>query len=192
MRRLLGQTEKLSSRSSKISDAQAAAEFIELGRVVNTHGVRGEVRFLPYAPPCPTLRSGLTVTLRKKDQAGQTFEIAQIRPHASFLLLQFKGIDSRDHAETLRDSVLLVAKEILLPLQEGEFYYYQVIGLPVRTTADEIVGTITQVFSTGGHDVWVVHNGKKEYLIPVVEDIVQTIDIENRRVIIDPPEGLLE
>ena len=115
-----------------------------------------------------------------------------VRPHAAFLLLKFKGIDSRDHAETLRDSVLLVAAEILPPLQEGEFYYYQVIGLPVRTTSDEMVGTITQVFSTGGHDVWVVRNGKKEYLIPVVEDIVQTIDIENRRVIIAPPEGLLE
>ena len=192
MQRLLGQTEKLSSRSSKISDAQTAAGLIELGRVVNTHGVRGEVRFLPYAPPCPTLRSGLTVMLRKKDQAGQTFDVAQVRTHASFLLLKFKGIDSRDHAETLRDSALLVAKEILPPLQEGEFYYYQVIGLPVRTTADEMVGTITQVFSTGGHDVWVVHNGKKEYLIPVVEDIVQTIDIEHRQVIIAPPEGLLK
>jgi len=192
MQRLLGQTEKLSSRSSKISDAQTAAGLIELGRVVNVHGVRGEVHFLPYAPPCPTLRSGLTVMLRKKDQAGQTFDVAQVRTHASFLLLKFKGIDSREHAETLRDSALLVAKEILPPLQEGEFYYYQIIGLPVRTTADEMVGTITQVFSTGGHDVWVVHNGKKEYLIPVVEDIVQTIDIEHRQVIIAPPEGLLK
>ena len=165
MRRLLEQTEKLSSRSSKISDAQTAAGLIELGRVVNTHGVRGEARFAPYAYPCLTLRPGLGVTLRKKDQADQTFEIAQVRPHASFLLLKFEGIDSRDYAEPLRDSVLLVPEEKLPALQEGEFYHYQVIGLHVRTASGETVGTITQVFSTAGHDVWVVHNGKKEYLI---------------------------
>jgi len=77
-------------------------------------------------------------------------------------------------------------------LQAGEFYHYQVIGLPIRTLTHESIGTIAEVLTTPGHDVFVVRNGTKEYLIPVVEEVVRTIAIEDRQVIIDPPEGLLE
>ncbi len=160
--------------------------------MVNTHGVRGEVRFLPHSSTCPTLRPGLRVTLRKTDAPEEEFELRQVRPHAPCLLLQFAGVDSLDRAEALRGSSLLVGETDLPQLHAGEFYHYQVIGLPVRTLTQESIGTIAEVLTTPGHDVFVVRNGEKEYLIPVVEEVIQTIAIEDRLVIIDPPEGLLE
>ena len=192
MPRLPGQTAKLSLRLSKKNSRPSPATRIALGRVVNTHGVRGEVRFLPHSSPCPTLRPGLRVTLQKTDASEENLELKQVRPHASFLLLKFVGIDSRDRAEALRGSSLLVDETDLPHLQVGEFYHYQVIGLPMRTLTHESIGTIAEVLTTPGHDVFVVRNGTKEYLIPVVEEVIRTIAIEDRLVIIDPPEGLLE
>ena len=192
MRRLPVQTAKLSLRLSKKNSRPSPATRIVLGRVVNTHGVRGEVRFLPHSSPCPTLRPGLRVTLRRTDAPEEEFELRQVRPHAPCLLLQFAGVDCRDRAEALRGSSLLVDETDLPQLQAGEFYHYQVIGLPVRTLTQESIGTIAEVLTPPGHDVFVVRNGEKEYLIPVVEEVIQTIAIEDRLVIIDPPEGLLE
>ncbi len=192
MQRLPEQTVKLSSKLSKKNNVPSVATLIELGRVVNTHGVRGEVRLRPHSSPCPTLQPGLCVTLRKKDDWEETFELIQVRPHASFILLKFAGIDSRDRAEALRDTILLVEETALPQLHAGEFYHYQLIGLPIQTMTKEPVGTIAEILTTPGHDVFVVRNGEKEYLIPVVEEVIRTIAIEGRLVIIDPPEGLLE
>ena len=192
MRRLPGPTAKLSLRLSKKNSRPRPATRIELGRVVNTHGVRGEVRLLPHSSPCPTLRPGLRVILRKTDASEEEVELKQVRPHPPFLLLKFVGVDSRDRAEALRKSGLFVDESDLPQLQAGEFYHYQVIGLPVRTLTHESIGTIEEVLTTPGHDVFVVRDGEKEYLIPVVEEVVRTISIEERLVIIDPPEGLLE
>ena len=192
MRRLPGPTAKLSLRLSKKNSRPRPATRIELGRVVNTHGVRGEVRLLPHSSPCLTLRPGLRVMLRKPDASEEEVELKQVRPHAPFLLLKFVGVDSRDRAEALRESGLFVDESDLPQLRAGEFYHYQVIGLPVRTLTQESIGTIEEVLTTPGHDVFVVRDGEKEYLIPVVEEVVRTVSIEERLVIIDPPEGLLE
>lgn len=185
-------TAKLFSKSSKRSDAPSAARLIPLGRLVNTHGVRGELRFLPYAFPCPTLRKGLAVSLQGKTGPAGWYTVESVRPHAPFVLLRLQGITSLEQAQTLRDAILSVEEGLLPPLQEGEFYYYQIIGLQVWTTAGERVGTIAQVFFSGGHDIWVVRQGKKEYMIPVTEEIVRSIDIPGGRVIIEPIAGLLD
>jgi len=160
--------------------------------VVNTHGVRGEIRLLPYASPCLTLSKGLTVFLSEKDGETLPYTISSLRSHRSFVLLKLETIDSLELAESLREKVLSVEESVLPPVQEGEFYYYQVIGLPVHTTAGHDVGVVAQVFFSGGHDIWVVQKGEKEYLIPVTEEIVRVIDIPGGQIVIEPIEGLLD
>ncbi len=115
-----------------------------------------------------------------------------VRPHAPFLLLKLQGVDAHEQARALCDSLVLVEETSLLPLQEGEFYHHQVRGLKVFTTAGAAIGTITEVFFSGEHDVWVVRQEQKEYLIPVIEDIVRSIDISGGQAIIEPIPGLLE
>src|SRR5262249_41587559 len=135
MRSPRGPIAKLFSKSSKKSDHPDPARLIPLGRVVNTHGVRGEIRLLPYAFPCQTLSKGQTVFLLEKDSHAAPYLIVSLRSHRPFVLLKFATIDSLDLAEALRDRVLAVEESVLPPLQEGEFYYYQVIGLDVRITS---------------------------------------------------------
>ena len=192
MRLPLGPTAKLSSKLSKKSDHSCPSRLIPLGRVVNTHGVHGEIRFLPYAFPCPTLSKGLTIFLQEKNGITQPYTITGIRPHRPFLLLRLATIDSIELAEGLREKVLVVEESVLPRLQDGEFYYHQVIGLQVRTTAGQEIGVISQVFFSGGHDIWVVQQGKKEYLIPVTEEVVRVIDIPGEHVVIEPLDGLLD
>ena len=159
---------------------------------MNTHGVRGEIRLLPYAFPCQTLAKGLTIFLQEKDGEAHPYTIAGVRLHRPFVLLKLETIDSLELAESLREKVLTVEESILPPPQDGEFYYYQVVGLSVRTTAGKAIGVISQVFFSGGHDVWVVQEGEKEYLIPVTEEIVRVIDIPGGHVVIEPLDGLLD
>ena len=192
MRLPRGPIAKLSSKSSKKSNPPDPARLIPLGRVVNTHGVRGEIRLLPYAFPCQTLAKGLTVFLLEKDDEVRPYTIVGIRLHRPFVLLKLETIDSLERAETLREKTLAVEESVLPPVQDGEYYYYQVIGLSVRTTAGREIGVISQVFFSGGHDIWVVQEGKKEYLIPVTEEIVRVIDIPGGHVVIEPLEGLLD
>lgn len=154
--------------------------------------MRGEIRLLPYAFPCQTLSKGQTVFLLEKDGRAVPYLVVSLRSHRPFVLLKLETIDSLELAEALRERVLAVGESALPPLQEGEFYYYQVIGLDVRTTSGEVIGKISQVFFSGGHDVWVVRQGKKEYLIPVTEEIVRVIDVPGGHAVIEPIDGLLD
>jgi 16S rRNA processing protein RimM len=120
------------------------------------------------------------------------YSVEKVRLHAPFVLVRFHGVSSLTQAQELRESVLFVEEHLLPPLQEGEFYHYQVVGLSVFTTAGEQIGTIAEVFFSGEHDVWVVRQGKKEYLLPVIEDVVHAIEIPAGRVIIEPMPGLLD
>jgi len=101
------------------------------------------------------------------------------------------GISSIEAAESLRGARISVAEEDLPPVQPGEFYYYQVIGCAVVTTDERDLGTIAEVFSNGANDVWVVRNGAAEILVPVIADVVKTIDLEARKVTVVAVPGLL-
>ncbi len=127
-----------------------------------------------------------------KTGPGRSYTVTSVRPHAPCILVKLQGVDSLAQAQALREALVLVEETQLAPLQEGEFYYCQVIGLKVRTQAGEELGTIVQAFFSGGHDVWVVRHGKEEYLIPVTEEIVRSIDLPSGQAIIEPLAGLLE
>lgn len=191
----------MSSKSSKKNKPAGVPEegrLIELGRVIGAHGLRGEVRVTPHASPCPTLRPGLLVRLRLQRAAPRAFEVTGVRTihkarqKTQPLLLAFAGIRSRSEAEALRGATMLVDEAALPRLAAGEFYHYRLIGLAVETLTNERVGEIDGVLTTPAHDVLVVHNGTDEHLIPVVAEVVRTIDLSGRRVVIDPPPGLLD
>lgn len=181
----------MSLKSSKKNDTPGADRLVSLGRLVKTHGLGGELRLRPCAFPCPTLKQGLMVQLQDRGRQATPARIATLRPRPPFLLVAFAGVVSREQAQALCGHTLAVHERQLPPLQDNEFYYYQVLGLAVLTTAGQHIGTVRQVFFSGGHDVWVVRRGRKEYLIPVIQAIVRSIDIPGRHAVIAPVDGLL-
>ncbi len=165
--------------------------LLPLGPLVNTHGIRGELRLLPYNPDSTTLRPGLRVVLRRED-AQITRQLRSLRRHKRFLLLTFDGCDSLDAAEALVGYELCVAVDDLPPLRVGEVYHYELVGMAVVTTAGDNLGTVTGVLTTSANDVCVVRQGAAEHLIPLVASVVREIDRDGRRVVIEPLPGLLE
>ncbi len=164
---------------------------VEIGKIVNTHGIKGEVKVMSESDfTDERFQPGQHVTV-KHSKEEQTFVIASHRMHKNFHLLTFEGVQNINEIEHLKGSKIFQDQENdAIELDENEYYYSDIIGCTVFVEKDAI-GEVTEIFETGANDVWVV-NGEKEYLIPYIEDVVKDIDIENKSIRIEPMEGLLD
>jgi 16S rRNA processing protein RimM len=173
-------------------DDGAPDEVVAVGEVVGAHALRGLVRMRAYQPPAPSLVPGRSVVL-ERGASRRDATVVSAAPHGrGLVLLGLQGIDDRTAAEQLVGVRVLVHRTDLPAPGAGEFYYHEVRGCRVETTAGRPLGTIAETFSTGTNDVWVVRDGGREHLIPVIADVVRTIDAAARRVVIEPLPGLLD
>ena len=116
--------------------------------------------------------------------------IVRLRSQPRGLIAEFEEIKSIDEAQELTGKDLLVDKDRLPRLPEGEYYHFQLIGLSVMTKEGEPLGILSAIFQTGGNDVYVVSTEDKELLIPAIEDVVCEVDLTGGKLIVDLPEGL--
>ena len=145
-----------------------------------------------YQPPAPSLVPGVDVVLERADMR-RAARIVSATPHArGQLLLALDGVTDRTTAESLVRARVLVAPAALPPLAEHEFYYHEIEGFRVETRDGQQLGEVVETFSTGANDVWIVHGGGREYLIPVIADVVKVIDRDTRCIVIEALPGLLD
>lgn len=168
--------------------------WYNVGKIVNTHGIRGEVRVMsrtdfPEERYAAGARLGLFMP-GAKDPVMLT--VASHRVHKNFDLLTFEGHPNINDVEKYRDGILKVSGDNLGELEEGEFYHHEIIGCTVVDQEGREIGKVTEVLETGANDVWAVKpaEGKMHY-IPYIGDVVLEVDPENGRIVIDPIEGLL-
>lgn len=169
-------------------------EFLNVGKIVNTHGTRGEVRVISQTDfPEERYRKGQRLTLFRENKAPLELTVAGHRKHKNFDLLTFEGYPTINDVEPLRDGILKVSKDELSELTENEYYYHEIIGLTVIDEQARELGKIKEILSPGANDVWVVQRkGKKDALIPYIESVVKQIDLDKGEVHIEIPEGLLD
>lgn len=166
-------------------------DFYNVGKIVNTHGIRGDVRVMPTTDfVAERFAKGQDLYLQ---QAGEplklTVELA--RQHKGFILVKFVGYDNINDVQTFRDHELMVSGKEQQPLEDGQYYYHQIIGLSVKTVDGEELGTIKEILSPGANDVWVVQrDGKKDLLLPVIDDVVKDVDLDAGEVTVELMEGL--
>ncbi|MFI8686296.1 ribosome maturation factor RimM [Rossellomorea sp. NPDC077527] len=169
-------------------------KWFNVGKIVNTHGVKGEVKVVSTTDfPEERYQKGNTLYLfHTKGQNPIELIIKSHRNHKSFDLLTFEGYENINEVEKFKEGILKVQEDQLQDLEEGEYYFHEIVGCTVRTTAGEELGTVKEILSPGANDVWVVKGERgKEYLIPYIEDIVISVDIEGQLITIEPMEGLL-
>lgn len=169
-------------------------EYYNVGKIVNTHGIRGEVRVISQTDFAEErYQVGNQLTLFREKHAPLLLKITSHRKHKNFDLLTFEGYTNVNEVEAFRDGILKVAQEDLSELAENEFYYHEIIGLTVIDENDRTIGKIKEILSPGANDVWVVQRtGKKDFLLPYIEPVVKKIDLENGCVHIELLEGLLD
>jgi 16S rRNA processing protein RimM len=172
--------------------AGAAQSLIRIGRIAGPHGLRGALRLRPDDPDSQTIATLKRVFI---EIGGETTEFrvaaASIAGRGA-ARIQLEGITSIDRAEALKGAAVMAAESDLPPPAANEFYYHQAVGCEVVLGDGTSIGTIAEVFATGANDVFVVRGNGREVLVPVIADVVKSIDIAGRRVTIDAVPGLLD
>ena len=167
-------------------------EFLEIGEIVGTHGVRGEMRVNPWCDSPDYMAKFKTLYLDSNE--GCAVQVKAARPHGNIVLLTLQDIDTVEKAQKLRGKVLYM-KRSDAKLPEGTYFIAELIGCTVYD-ADEpekIYGTLTDVSETGANDVWhITDKGGKEYLIPSIPDVVIETDVANNRIVIRPLKGIFD
>ncbi len=165
------------------------SSLIPLGRVLKPHGIRGELKVLPYGETLGEMEAGEKLfSIEGTEQRQLT--LLRIRTQKRVWIAQFAELDSIDQAQALAGKDLFVDKDRLPRLPEDEYYHFELIGLSVVTKEGTPLGTLISIFQTGSNDVYVVETGGKELLIPAIEDVVCEVDLENGKLIVDLPEGI--
>jgi 16S rRNA processing protein RimM len=169
-------------------------EYLNVGKIVNTHGIRGEVRVISQTDfALERYQPGKMLMLFRENQAPLTLTIDTYRRHKNFDLLSFEGYPSINQVESFRDGILKVAKEDRVELAENEFYYYEIIGAEVVTEEGKVIGKVKEILSPGANDVWVVQRkGKKDALLPYIDSVIKEVDVTAQKIIVEIPEGLLD
>ena len=168
--------------------------YYKVGKIVNTHGIRGEVRVISTTDFTEErYQVGEKLFLFREDQEVLPLTIASYRRHKNFDLLSFEGYPNINQVEAFRDGILKISEKQLTELNEHEYYYHEIIGLTVIDEEDREIGKITEILSPGANDVWVVkRKGQKGALIPYIESVVTDIDLTEGTVHVELPEGLLD
>jgi 16S rRNA processing protein RimM len=168
--------------------------YLLLGEVLRPHGVRGELKTRVLTDYPERIGDMETVYLADNEQGDKAkpYAIEGVRMNQEYALIKLKGIDDRDQADRLRALYVMVAMDDAIPLEEGEFYLYQIIGLRIITEDGETFGTLTEVMETGANDVYIIDSERYgEVLIPAIESVILKTDIEAGTITVRLPEGLL-
>lgn len=169
-------------------------EWLNVGKIVNTHGIKGEVRVISntdFADERYQVGNKLFIEFPEQSEMLEV-KIKHHRQHKQFDLLQFEGYENVNDVEKFKGSQLKFQRKDIHELDEGEFYYFQIIGCEVFTEQGEHLGVIKEVLSPGANDVWVIKRPKgKDILIPYIKDVVKEVDVNEKRVLIHLMKGLL-
>lgn len=172
---------------------QEPPPFLLLGRVLRPHGVRGELRLEVMTAYPERIIEGGHVFLGADPQdpgAAEERRVIRARRHQQFLILELEGIADRDEADAYREQYVMVPLKDAVPLEEGEFYLFQVLGIDVFTDEGEFLGQVSDVIETGANDVYVVHGPSGEILLPDIEECILKVDIPANRMTVHLMEGL--
>lgn len=166
--------------------------LLRIGVISNTHGIKGEVKVFPTTDDPKRFKS-LKHVILDTGKENLELEIQSVRFFKQLVILKFKGIDNINDIEKYKGKDLLVTRENAVPLEEDEYFIFDIIGAKVETEEGETIGTLAEVLTTGANDVYVVETADgKEILLPVIKECILNIDTEKKTVVAKLMPGLVE
>ena len=168
-------------------------DWISIGKITKTHGLKGELKFHPSMDETWIIGiKQVRLSFKNPLEDFADYNIQSIRGKDRPFIIKFQGVDSIEIASNLAGQALYISRDRFPDLPENEYYWFQVEGLKVYDEVGHYHGDIEEIIRTGSNDVYVVRDGKRELLLPMIDSVIKTIDLEEGKLIFHPLEGLLE
>jgi 16S rRNA processing protein RimM len=167
-------------------------EYLQVGKIVNTHGVKGEMRVLPLTDD-PHRFDALDWVYVEKGSEMIQYDIKGVKYIKNLVIVKLSGIDTIDAAEALKDCFILVDRSNAVKLPKDTFFICDLIGCTIIDEKNVVLGQITDILKTGSNDVYVIKNESgRELLLPALKSVVRAVSLEQKRIDVTVPKGLLE
>jgi 16S rRNA processing protein RimM len=167
-------------------------DLIPIGRVVRPHGVRGKMKLDYFGENVNRFPPSREVFIEVKSGNLRTYEILETTPQAPRLILHLRGIEKREEVESLVGKEVFIKRNSLPDLEEGEYYWMDLLGMSVETQGGKKIGRVKEIFSTGANDVYVVDGKRGEIFLPATEEVIQGVDLEKGVMKVSRKDGLWE
>ena len=165
-------------------------KYFEIGQIVNTSGLKGVLKIKPFTDDINKFSKLKTIYIDLKNEL-KSFEIEKVYFNKNMVFLKLKGIDTVKQAEEYRNYYLKIERKND-KLEENSYYIVDIEGCEVYTDNQKLLGIVSEVFSTGSNDVYVVNgNDGKQILLPAIKDVIKQVDIKNKKIIVHLLEGLI-
>ena len=164
---------------------------LEIGQIVNTFGIKGIVKVVPFTDDITRFDNLKKVYIKTKKEKKE-YDIEEVKYHKNMVLLKFKGIENPEDAALLKNAYLLVDRKDAVPLPKNSYYIVDLLGLEVYTEEGVLLGILEDIYNTGSNDIYVVKDEKgKQILLPAISDVIKNIDIENKKITVHLLNGLI-
>jgi len=165
-------------------------EYLSIGQIINTHGLRGAVKVYPLTDDISRFEKLKEVYVEENDGLVK-YKVESVKFLSSTVSVKLKGVDSEEAANKLRGSYIKVDRKSAVKLPKDTYFICDLIDLEVYDEKGLLLGTVKDVLQTGSNDVYVIQSSGKDILIPALKDIVKKIDLENKKILVEMPEGLI-
>lgn len=164
---------------------------LEIGQIVNTFGIKGFVKIYPYVDDIKRFDKLKNVyVISKKEE--KLLEIEEVKYQKNMVLAKFKGIDNVETAEKLRQSYVEIDRKDAIPLEEGQYFIVDLLGLEVYSDDGRLLGKLNDIFNTGSNDIYEVKDELgKQILLPGIPEVIKEVDLDNGKIIVHLIEGLI-
>ena len=155
---------------------------LEIGQIVNTHGIKGEIKVTPFTNDITRFDDLKEVYVKSKKES-KLYKVEGVRYHKNMVLIKLEGINTPEQADLLRNAYLEVDREHAVPLEEGTYYIVDLIGLEVYTEEGKLLGKVDDIYNTGANDIYVIKDELgKQVLLPGIKNYSSSntrIDLES-------------
>lgn len=162
-------------------------KYIEIGKIVNTYGIKGQLKIVPYTDNIKRFEKLKKIYINEKE-----YLIENVKYIKNIVILKLQGINTIEQAEEYRNLYMYIDRKDAIKLPKDTYFIRDLIGIEVYTNDGEKLGIIDDIFKTGSNDVYVVRNSLgKQILLPAISSVIEKIDLENKKVIVNLIKGLI-
>lgn len=165
-------------------------DYLSIGQIVNIHGFKGEVKVYPLTDDMSRFNKLKEVYVEENTQLVK-YEVEGLKFLSNTVAMKLKGIDTEEAANKLRNFYMKVDRKSAVKLPKDSYFICDLIDLEVYDEKGLLLGTLRDVLQTGSNDVYVIQTTGKDILVPALKEVVKLIDIKNKKIVVELPEGLI-